>query len=66
MPHSQATDPERVRVALGVLTGRNTTPTLEDLDALGYDYYAMRRMPSIEELKQRSEEVICKIVAKGH
>ena len=64
MPHSQATDLERVQVALDILTGRNTTPTLADLDALGYDAYGKRKVPSMQELKDRSEEVICKIVVK--
>ena len=60
----QTTDLEQVQVALGILTGKNTEPSLADLNTLGYDIYTLRKVPSMQELKDRSEEVICKIVAK--
>lgn len=62
MPYSNATMLERVQIALDIISGRNTLPSLPDLDTLGYDAYSMKKVPSLEELKRRSEELICTIV----
>lgn len=54
-------DLQKVKVALDILTGKKDI-ALEDYEILEYNTHSMKKIPSLQELKLRCEEVICKIV----
>jgi len=55
---------EKAMLAISILSGEKEVLSFPEFDALGYDSYIIRKVPSIIQIKERCKELICQMATK--